>query len=485
MTGSNLTSLRPEVLRHHICTLAEWSRHCQLPDPVHYQDHVDTASELAILWMREGPPDSIELFPYPKASGAMRQLAVVTARDHARLRATTATVAEIAKQKLNDHCYSAKLAAPPPNWNFKSNLYFKFVRAAIKRMKTWDCVGMVRTDVQSYFPSISIEALLRALWDSGCEKESIQFVVQTLLTWQDTCRELRGIPIGPEACALLGTFFLDPVDDVLDLRVRAFFRYMDDIAYLYGQDLALDRGYGVLDEALAKLGLKRSEDKTHYAESPSDAIDLMRRRDLAYVEAYIQLMPNVPIGPVKAFFDEVVTPTSPVDLPGLRKCLAAFLSAKDTHAVYPLLSSPVVFDADPKGCANYLANFVSNNDIGRAMARRLKRADVPAASRVHMMRLLAGSTVDQSTAQSLLTMAADRASRGPEAVWAVSAYGHAQSYDLNDVLDALSATQSPDVRRAAILTLRGRRERGRRYVGHSLSKGSPALELSTDWATAA
>jgi Reverse transcriptase (RNA-dependent DNA polymerase) len=415
----------------------------------------------------------------------MRQLAVVTARDHARLRATTTTVAEIARQMLNDHCYSAKLATPPPNWNFKSNQYFTFMHAAIKRAKTWDCVGMVRTDVESYFPSISVDALLRTLWDSGCDKESIQFVVQTILTWQDTCKDLRGIPIGPEACALLGTFFLDPVDAVLDARARAFFRYMDDIAYLYGPNLAQDRGYGMLDEALARLGLKRSEDKTHYAESPSGAVDLMRRRDLAYVEAYVQRIPNVPIGPVKAFFDEVVMPTSPVDLAGLRKCLAAFLTAKDMHAVYPLLNSPVVFDADPKVCANYLQTFLSNDDVGRAMARRLRSSNVPAASRVHAMRLLAGSNLDQSMAQSLLTMAADRSSKRPVAVWAVSAYGHAKSYHLIDVLDALSETESPDVRRAAILTMRGRQDRGRRYVGRSLSKGSAALELSTDWALAA
>lgn len=485
MSDSNLTYLRPEVLRHHICTLAEWSRHCQLPDPVHYQDHVDTAADLALVWRRDGPPDSVELFPYPKASGAMRQLAVVTARDHTRLRASTATVAEIAQQKLNDHCYSAKLAAPPPNWTFKSHLYFKFIHGAIKRIKEWECAGMVRTDVESYFPSISVEALLRALWDSGCDKESIRFIVQTLLTWQDTCRELRGIPIGPEACALLGTFFLDPIDVVLEAKAQAFFRYMDDIAYLYGEDLAQDRGYGLLDEALARLGLMRSEDKTHYAESPGAAIDLMRRRDLASVEAYIRLMPNVPIGPVKAFFDEVVMPTSPVDLQGLRKCLAAFLSAKDMHAVYPLLNSPAVFDSDPKGCANYLQSFVSNHDVGRSMARRLTRLDVPAASRVHMIRVLAATKLDQSVAQSLLTMAGNAAAKIPERVWAVSAYGHANSYNANDVLDALAETRSTDVRRAAILTMRGRRDRGRRYVGHELSKGSEALKLSTDWALAA
>jgi len=484
MTHTYSAYIDPDVLAHHIRAIGPWSAHTQLPDPIDYRDHVETASDLARVWVRDEPPDSIEMFPYPKASGSLRQLAIVSPRDHARLRATSASVAEIAQRRLHEHCYSGKLATPPPNWNFKSNLYFKFVRAAIKGIKNWDCTGMVRTDVQGYFPSISIETLLRALWDSGCDKDSVLDIIQTLLTWQDTCKELRGLPIGPEACALLGTFFLDPVDVALGAHARAHYRYMDDIAYLYGPNLANDRGYGVVDQALATVGLTRSADKTKHAQTPAEAIDLMQRRDLAYVEAYVQRIPNVAIGPVKAFFNEAVMPSSPFDLPGLRKCLSAFLSAMDSHAVYPLLAAPMMFDADPKACANYLVKFASNSDVLEGMSSRMKSRLVPPASRVHMIRILAAGGSDRSTGQSLLAMAADSTYKIPERVWAAAAYGNSSAYQLNDLADALEGTPY-EVRRAGILTVNGRRGRRRHHVARLLAKGSPALELSGDWALTA
>lgn len=446
---------------------------------------MDTAADLARIWGRDSSTDGIEIFPYPKSSESLRELAVVTAKDHARLRSASVTVAEAIARKPTKHCYSAKFATRPPNWSFSSHLYFRFIRAAMKGVKAWDCVGAVRTDVQAYFPNIRIEALLRLLWDAGCDRDAVRFIVQTLLGWQDTCARLRGLPIGPEACALLGSFFLNPVDDMLEGRVRALYRYMDDMVYLYGSDLAADRGLGLLDEALASRGLTRSRVKTNCADSPTDAMDLLRRRDLTYVEAYIQLIPDVPIDPVKEFFDEMVLHSSPVDLAGLHKCLSAFLSAKDPYAVYPLLDTPTMFDSDPRACGNYLANFVSNTDIARAIARRLNLSDVPAASRLHMIRVLSMAKVDKPLGNALLRIAETGIGATPERVWAVAAYGHSDAFRLVDLLDALSGIGEREINRAAILSLRSTNERGRRYAARVLSRDSSELQLSADWALAA
>ncbi len=294
MLKSRPAYLSAESLEFQIARLRDWSQYTQVPDPVHYLDYLETAHDLARIWIRDGDPGPLTLFPYPKASGAMRALSIVAPRDNARLRAAVGAVLDVSAKRLGEDTFCTKLVLPPPRWKLRQHLYFKFVHRARHNVRKWECEEMIRTDVQAYFPSISIETMLRTLWDADCDRECCRFVVQHILDWQDAVPQLSGLPIGPEPFAILGSFFLEPVDRAMRARATWFLRYMDDMTYGCDHDLAQsNHGYELLDEALADLGLVRSTSKSHPANNPTDALELISRSDLDYIEAYLRRMPGV------------------------------------------------------------------------------------------------------------------------------------------------------------------------------------------------
>lgn len=471
-------------LEFHIAALAEWSRQSHSPDPIHFQDFIDQKAAFADLWVRDRPQDPLEVFPYPKASGSDRMMGLISPRELALSRAAASAVAALAMQFLSNGTFSARFASPPPNWTFRRNLYFKFMRAALKRISKWECAAMVRTDVRAYFPSIPMEDLLRYLWDIGCDRKRTIFLIQSILTWQDLNQQFHGLPVGPEASSVIGSLYLAPVDEAMQRATTWFYRYMDDMAYGLDSDHLLDLGYDVLDEALERCGVARSSDKSHCADNPLDAADLMRRRDLAYVEAYIQRMPGVRIEPIKEFFNTEVLNSRPVDLQGLHKCLSAFLSAMSAHAVDALLDDSGLFDADPRGCANYLVNFAHMGDVTATASSRAVLRTLPPASRVHLLRVASRGMSNRRLGHELLDLARG-AHTTPERIWSLWAYGRSTAYDLADLADAMVSEQNTEVRRAAVLTMQDHPGRGTRYVGRRLSRDSSDLLLSLDWATAA
>src|SRR2546427_9543231 len=132
-----------------------WSGRSYLPDLVHFVDLLEDSDFVCDMWADEkANPDPVAEFPYPKTGGGVRALTVVSARDHVRLRVAAGIVATATDAKLSRTVYSSRLGLRPPAWAFKTQAYRKFRYAAARDCRAWNCDGMVRTDVRSYYPTI-------------------------------------------------------------------------------------------------------------------------------------------------------------------------------------------------------------------------------------------------------------------------------------------------------------------------------------------
>ena len=120
---------------------------------------------------------------------------------------------------------------------------------------------MCRTDIESYYPTVDIERLRSVLQESRCLESAALLILKVLGQWQSH-DSLRGIPIGPEVSAIIGNFFLHPVDRLLEAKGYEHLRWSDDIL-IFGPTLARCQGsMAVLDEVLSDLHLTRSVKKT-------------------------------------------------------------------------------------------------------------------------------------------------------------------------------------------------------------------------------
>jgi hypothetical protein len=471
--------LRTGYLAHHIRCLPAWSSTYQAPDPIHFADYSDLADEFAAIWVRDEPMDPPVPFGYPKPTGPLRTLTLLTPRDNARLRAVAGAVIEVAEGKLPKNVFSARVAAMPPMWKFKVHPYYKFIREVKRAIREWSCTGMVRTDVRDFFPSLQAEAVLRCLWDAGCDEPSVIFLVNAMMECEDR-HICRGLPIGPEASAVIGSFYLLPVDLAMGVASCDQHRYMDDMAYLHGAAMDRDWGLALFDEALDAVYLKRSEEKTHHASNPLDALALVERTDLAYVVAYTRRIPGISIDFVKEAFDEVARGTT-VDVPAMRSCLNALGSAHDPYAVQALVERRDLFDAEPKAAGDYLCLLPPSRVLANELCNQLE-SRAREATRLHVLRAVECHGTGTKEAVELLERAASHDEVGPVRAWALAAYSSSDGYNAFDLLEATASIESKEVRRAAILSLRRSPRVGRKFGARLLSGGSQDLALSSRWA---
>jgi len=133
-----------------------------------------------------------------------------------------------------------------------------WAREASARLSSAEAV--LATDVRDFFPSVTSAGLHRGLAAAGVDPADARAAAVMLEGWEN--RGHRGLPIGPAASATLANALLAPVDAAVG--GRRFLRWVDD--YLVGvrDEADASRITDRIDEALAELGLARSEPKTRF-----------------------------------------------------------------------------------------------------------------------------------------------------------------------------------------------------------------------------
>ena len=98
---------------------------------------------------------------------------------------------------------------------------------------------MLSTDVVSYFEYVEIGILIQDLLGLKGTDGQVVGLLSVFLNELQRSTDIWGIPQGPDASAILGNFYLRPVDRVLELNKSVVgLRFQDDLM-VFAKDASL------------------------------------------------------------------------------------------------------------------------------------------------------------------------------------------------------------------------------------------------------
>jgi hypothetical protein len=119
------------------------------------------------------------------------------------------------------------------------------------------------TDVEDFFPSVSPDAVVRSLLGAGSSPRDAAQAAAALEGWASL--GYGGLPIGPSTSAILANAVLRSVDDSVGVP---FVRWVDDYLAILTEEAEAAEVLDRMDEALARLRLRRSVRKTRIGPGP-------------------------------------------------------------------------------------------------------------------------------------------------------------------------------------------------------------------------
>lgn len=117
---------------------------------------------------------------------------------------------------------------------------------------------LIRTDVRSFYPSMTPAVLFMTLRDMGFERQVARQAAGMLDGWGS--EGYAGLPIGPPGSAVLANAVLAQVDT--SLEPGPFLRWVDDYLIGVADERLVPQVLETLDTALARRRLERSIAKT-------------------------------------------------------------------------------------------------------------------------------------------------------------------------------------------------------------------------------
>lgn len=384
------------------------------------------------------------------------------------------------------HVYSARLARGVPDWRIHGKGYGRFRQDAAKRAKRWACELMVRTDVKAYYPSISIDKLASyLLTEIRCRYGPTAFFLERVLYWQ-LHGGLKGLPVGPEACAIPGTIFLKRVDDEMIPVTDGYYRYTDDIVYFVNHP-GLGDLLPVFDAALGERGLMRGVEKTEVHDDPIAAREAIERRLFASLSNGLSNGSPFAMRAVKReFINEVVEGAG--NARDFRWYVRVFSNRGDPFAMHWLVEDWNRFNIDPRTSADYFSRCgLSDHDLVDRAIEKLGRVstDSTAGTDVHLLRVFSRTSMGADERKVFESMAVDPG-RAPEVrSWAWAAAAACSGFSADDAVEAAAEEKDPAVRRGTVLALRGKPSRIRNWALRDIARKYSETAPACTWALAA
>jgi hypothetical protein len=184
-------------------------------------------------------------------------MARLSARDAARWRALAGRVAGLVERALSPRVLANRVLGGGAGWVLEP------VGPALRRARAVGdglaATGItLRTDIAAFYASVTPSILAGALRAVGAGRGDATVAGNLLEGWGS--EGYGGLPIGPPSSAVMANAVLAGADR--SLRRFPFVRWVDDYLVSVPHDRAVGEALDELDEALAGLGLARSEGKT-------------------------------------------------------------------------------------------------------------------------------------------------------------------------------------------------------------------------------
>jgi Reverse transcriptase (RNA-dependent DNA polymerase) len=480
----------PNELRENTFAVANWNREqFEVPDIIGFADYEESSAAVA-KDLQTHPPGREELgllqpFPYPKSSTSLRWLSVAGPEELIVLRTAAGHVIRSTDPLLSPRVYSNRLDTGHHCWQFRApkEAWPDFTKRGVSLLDGRRYSAMSRTDVEGYYPSVDLKRLQSVLQDSGCLGPAALFILKVLREWQ--LRDgLRGLPIGPEVSAVIGNFFLRPVDKSLEANRHEYLRWSDDIL-TFGRTIgSCQSSMVVLDDVLSNLRLTRSVNKTQHFDNVYDARRNLRDHRLSSMTELLHRDKNVGIEAVRRAYDSDIKDQPKVAGYLFRWVVQTLRNKHDPHGCLSLARNSSVMNVDPKVSGQYLADAgLQNPQVVSAIMDRLSEPteNLFDGLNLHLLNAVRRRRLGDAEAKEFRNIATDSSRRWPVRVYGWAAFvGTTQRY--RELMEAARAEKIPQLRRGMIANLK---RRGRQSFLDHARANFPESRYMVRWVQAA
>lgn len=399
--------LRDDLVAEQIRAGRAWRAEADLPDPLDLAD-IASAPALTAEVVRNRRCQSAEVglprpMAYPKPNGRdlRRETVLDPFADLAYMALLTPAVAHIERHLSRRAVFSVRVET------FTSGAWRTMpwraargrLRDALAEFDDDSSLVVGEMDVQDHFATVKAEPLARSLSSVGCADCTVGGIVGFLEALDSTDGVPQGLPIGPEASAVLGTVALVSLDRLLERVTLRYARWVDDITFLVGHESL----YGLVHDEVAEH-LEGRRQRANHAKCQSTRADHWRLNHLGHGSG---LSWDVDFAADEALA-LLVEALEAEDFAAIAAPLGRLRSVGDPRAVPVLQHHSEAVMARPKQCASYLRRVRADiADWQWAIDLALSATtDRTAAGQLYLVRTVPRSALGSSDGQRLFEKAA-------------------------------------------------------------------------------
>jgi hypothetical protein len=198
----------------------------------------------------------------PVRGGGVRTLVRLGAFDARRYAAAVARVTTAIESALGPTSYADRAAVRGTQVVFEDwrRARVRLRSAVAAQLRTYPRGVVFVGDVRACFPSITIEAVERALVRVGARPGEIEEVARVLYDLSES--GISGLPVGPAPSAQLANAVLSTVDRAFRAEGIKALRWVDDVVAICADVPRAAQARSVFHRALAAEGLEANPSKT-------------------------------------------------------------------------------------------------------------------------------------------------------------------------------------------------------------------------------
>ena len=448
-----------------------------LPDVLDWKDLAEQPeATFEVLQRRQAEgrvPGAVNRFPLPKpGKDELRRLAHVHPLDELRLRVFVDQLLDGITRPAHDGAYGARLVNGPPGWKIESskNAWRSLRRQASNLIACGRYSTLVKCDVRRCYPSMSMQVIERALVWHGVDAKQSEPIVE-LLSELQLVGAPKGLPVGPEASAVIASLVLGVVDSTLRQAGITHLRYSDDSFIFVPNGSDARPVHETYCEALGSVGLEPNADK-YEEHSVNDGSAWAAVQDPKISDL---LHDHNPVGDdrrlVEGIEEELVNARP--NWTAVSFCLGGLRYRNNPQALSLICEHPRIFQTLPRQTARYLIQ-MCEQDANRLQVDQdwvveqatTDQGDKGLAAQLHACRVAARLKVGEPNGNCVESIIAEadrfEAQRTPLRAAAALAWGSSFAFRQHRAEEFALEVGNYDLRRALVAAVAGRVAKGRK-----------------------
>ena len=198
--------------------------------------------------------------PSPRPGGGVRWMTELSIAAEADYAAAVWRTAGVLEARLEGRVVANRVAGPGlalESWTRAHARWRAHMRAGLAHPQVR---AVLKADVRDCYASVTPSVAGAQLRTLGASSERVRDVVGLLTRFGD--EGVRGLPIGPDASAVLANLVLQAVDERLARADVRHLRWVDDVIVFARGRTGIAHAHDALERALGDLGLRLNDAKS-------------------------------------------------------------------------------------------------------------------------------------------------------------------------------------------------------------------------------